>query len=397
MQRPGERMTVLQVLPGLDVGGAERGTVDVAAALVAAGHRALVMSSGGSMVESLVRSGAEHFECDAGSKNPWIVWKNRQRLIDFIKAENVDLVHARSRMAAWSAYFATRAPRVPFVTTFHNAYSGRNAVKRLYNSVMARGDRVIAISYFIAEHIRTQYGAAPERIAVIRRGIDFSVFSPAAVTMQRREEFRAFHAVPPNVPLIVMPARLSSAKGHALALRALSRLDGHSFLCLVIGPDQGRTAYRQHLLALTRSLRLHDKVRFIERTDLPAAYALADLVLSASQKEEGFGRVPVEAQAMGVPVVATKVGATSETILDGETGWLVPPGDAQGLADAIASALSLSREQRRVMADRAMQHVRAHFDVKQMCAATLALYADLVGAPRCATRKSGTAIQSGIR
>lgn len=378
MARHSGKMTILQLVPSLEVGGAERATVDIAAALAAAGHRALVMSFGGRMVESLVRSGAEHFECAIGSKNPWSIWQNRRRLADLIKAQNIDLVHARSRAPAWSAYFATRASQVPFVTTFHDAYAGKSAPKKLYNSVMARGDRVIAISQFIAGHICAQYPLAANRIVLIPRGTDFSVFDPAAIAPERKKRFFDLHALPANVPLLLLPARFSPTKGHELTLRALARLGGRSFLCLIIGPVQARTAYSERLVALTRKLGLENKVRFIDRADLPAAYAVADLVLSPSQKAEGFGRVPVEAQAMGVPVIATALGATSETVLDGETGWLVPLGDAQALADAIVSALSLSPDRRRAMADRAIKHVRALFDVKQMCAATLDVYAGLL-------------------
>lgn len=376
------RMTVLQIVPSLDVGGAERATVDIAAALTAAGHRALVMSSGGAMMELLLACGAEHFERNAGSKNPWIVWKNRQRLVDFIKAENVDIVHARSRAPAWSAYFASQTTKLPFVTTFHDVYRGTSAAKKLYNGVMAKGDRVIAISRFVADHIRTHYQAARDRIAVIPRGLDFSVFDPAKITTERKENFRVCHGVPRNVPLLIMPARLSHTKGHELALQALARLGERSFCCLMIGPTKERTAYRERLVTLTRSLKLDNMIRFLERTDLPAAYSVADLVLSPSQKEEGFGRVPVEAQAMGVPVIATRLGATSETVLDGKTGWLVPAGDAQALTNAIERALSLGHDERRIMADRAVQHARANFDVKQMCASTLNLYADLLRARR---------------
>jgi glycosyltransferase involved in cell wall biosynthesis len=369
-------MNILQIIPRLEIGGAERATIDVAAALVAAGHRALVMSSGGAMVEPLMRSGGEHFEHDIGSKHPLDVWRNRRRLAEFIRAEGVDIVHARSRVPAWIAYLTTQARRLPFVTTFHDAYKAGNPGKKLYNGVMARGDRVIAISRFIAEHIGTQYPAARARIVTIPRGIDFSVFDPAAVTAERRERFRATHAIAPTAPLIILPARLSHTKGHELTLRALSRLADRHYRCLFIGP--GRSGYRKRLHALSCSLGLADSVALIEQTDLVAAYACADLVLSPSQKPEGFGRVPVEAQAMGVPVIATGLGATSETVLDGETGWLVPPGDSQALADAIERALSLAREQRRALADKAMRHVRARFDVRDMCAATLDVYASLL-------------------
>jgi glycosyltransferase involved in cell wall biosynthesis len=373
-----QRPTVLQIVPELDVGGAERATVDIASALVEGGCRALVISSGGSMVEQLTRVGAEHFESKIGRKNPWYVWQNGKRLRQFIKSERVDLVHARSRVPAWSAYIATRKLRVPLVTTFHNAYSCSNSAKKVYNSVMVRGDRVIAISKFIAEHIRKIYGTPSERIALIPRGIDFSIFDPMLVGLERREQFRVRHKLRLSESLIIMPARLSPSKGHEFTLRALSMLREQPFRCLIIGPDQGRKAYRAHLIGLVERLGLQGKVDFVVRTDLPAAYAVADLVLHPSRKEEGFCRVAVEAQAMGVPVIASDIGALPETVLDGETGWLVPFGNARALAHAITLGLSLDVERRQFMAQLAMRHVRAHYDVRQMCASTLEVYANLL-------------------
>ena len=209
MPRP-DRMTVLQLIPGLEVGGAERATVDIASALVAAGHRALVISAGGAMADELLSAGAEHVAWDIGAKNPWRIWQNRRRLAEFIKAHSVDIVHARSRAPAWSAYFAARDAGVPFVTTFHDAYPAGNAVKHLYNSVMAKGDRVIAISRFIEKHIATEYPEAAGRVALIPRGVDFAVFDPGAISPERKNAFRAAHALPDNVPLLILPARLSS-------------------------------------------------------------------------------------------------------------------------------------------------------------------------------------------
>ena len=213
------RLTVLQIVPRLEVGGAERATVDIAAALVAAGHRALVASAGGSMVEALVKCGAEHFTHGVATKNPWTVAMNGQWPGKFALDQGVDIVHARSRAPAWSSYWATRRSNIPFVTTFHDACPAEGRAKKLYNSVMARGDRVIAISRFIDEHVRTSYPPARERLVVIPRGIDFSVFDPARITTERKERFRAEERLAANVPLVILPARMSPTKGHELAWR----------------------------------------------------------------------------------------------------------------------------------------------------------------------------------
>jgi glycosyltransferase involved in cell wall biosynthesis len=371
------RMTVLQLVPALQAGGAERATVDIAAALVRAGHRALVMSAGGDMVEELRNCGAEHLQRDIGAKNPISVCTNAKYLRCFVQGEKIDLLHARSRIPAWSGYLAARSSRLPWVTTFHNVYGGASAAKKFYNGVMARGDRVIAISRFVANHIRATFGVPDDRIMLIPRGIDFAVYDPAAVTMERKEMFRRHCQIPPDIPLVIMPARLSPTKCHDLALRALSLACQQPFYCLIIGPDQGRKAYRKQLLARTQQLGLNTRVCFVDKTDLPAAYAAADLVLSLSNKQEGFGRVAAESQAMGVPVIATAIGALPETVLDGKTGWLVSADDVQALASAIQRALSLGSSQRRAMGQEGRLRARAHFDLRQMCASTLAVYESL--------------------
>lgn len=374
-ENPLKPITVLQIIPSLGAGGAERAVLDVAAALVRFGNRALVMSAGGAMVAALQQSGAAHYLRQVDSKNPLVMWNNAQNLIAFIKEHKVDVVHAHSRAPAWSAFMAARATGIPFVTTYHAAYKGEGRLKRFYNSVMARGDAVIAISHFIAGHIAGTYPEARDRIALIPSGIDLAVYAQAAVTQARKDDFCKACGLRPEVPWIVMPARLSPIKGHRLALQALAMLPPEQrFLCVMIGPDQGRDAYRKQLEAEIKARKLSDKVRLVREADVVAAYALADVVLSPSQVAEGFGRVPVEAQAFGVPVIATALGATRETVLDGETGWLVPAGDAKALAIAVMQALTLTPERREAMAKTAVAHVRGNFDLEKTNAAILALY-----------------------
>lgn len=367
-------MKVLQVIPSLEAGGAERAAVDIAAALQQAGHHAVVASTGGRMVAELEACGAIHITRDMAGKNPLNILRNAHWLEEYIRREKVDVIHARSRAPAWSAWLAARATGIPFITTFHAAYKGLFPLKKLYNSVMAKGARIIAISDFIAGHIRSQYGVAPARIVTIPRGIDMDVFCQAHVDAARREAVAAHLRLERGTPFLLMPGRLSPIKGQELVLRALSQIREQKFICAFVGPHQGRTEYAEGLKKQAQMLGLEPQVRFISHTDLPAAYALADVVLSPSQVAEGFGRVPVEAQAFGVPVIATALGATSETIRQGETGWLVPAGDAAALAAAITHALSLSREQKRDMSTAATAHVRARFDAKKMCADTLAVY-----------------------
>lgn len=370
--------TILQIIPSLEAGGAERATIDIAAALVKEGACALVISSGGRLVDELVRNGAAHFLWPVHSKNPLVIMRNAARLARFIHEQKVDVVHVRSRAPAWSAFMATRKAHTPFIATFHAAYKGRSPLKKLYNSVMARADAVIAISDFIARHIRQHYGALAKNIITIPRGIDVKAYHPDSIRVERKEALLRSWKIPQGKRVIIMPGRLSPIKGHVLVLNALAQLGGHEdFVCVFIGPVQGRDGYVQELHAQIEALSLGDRVRFVEGVDMPAAYAVADLVLSPSQVAEGFGRVPVEAQAAGVPVIATALGATEETIRHGETGWLVPQGDEVALALAIETALALSPEARVVWREKAMANA-ARFTVEAMCAATLKVYEEVL-------------------
>lgn len=371
-------MKVLQVIPSLEAGGAERAVIDVALALKEAEHVPLVASSGGRMQAELDRAGVGHIVRDLATKNPAEILRNAEWLKEQITKEKVDIIHARSRAPAWSAWMAARATRIPFVTTFHAAYKGFFPLKKIYNSVMAKGDRIIAISDFIASHIRQHYGAMDNRVVTIPRGIDLDVFCQDHVDDARRKTVSEHLRLEKGTPFLLMPGRLSPIKGQELVLDALAQIKNIKFICAIVGPDQGRSAYSEGLKAKAKELGLEKHVRFVSHTDLPTAYALSDLVLSPSQVAEGFGRVPVEAQAFGVPVIATALGATHETVREGDTGWLVPQGDAPALAKAIEHALSLSREQKRRMSEAAVANVRAHFDVKGMCAKTLAVYRDVL-------------------
>jgi len=376
----GRPPVVLQVLPGLVTGGVERGTVDVAAAVAAAGWSSLVASSGGPMVRELERAGARHIVLPLDSKNPFTMRANIERLQRLMAEAGVDIVHARSRAPAWSALFAARRHGARFVTTFHGAYNIANPAKRWYNSVMARGDRVIAASQFIVEHVARQYGADPTLIRHIPRGIDFDRFDPARVSAERQMKLARDWRLPDGVPVVMLPGRLTRWKGQEVLIEAIALRGKKDLRCLLVGSDQGRGGYRKELEQRIARHGLETVVHIIDQcNDMPAALKLADLVVSASTDPEAFGRVAVEAQAMGKPVVATAHGGSRETVLDGETGWLVPPGDPQVLAAAIDAALALTEAQRRAIAEHAIAFVREHFNKGLMCARTLEVYREVLG------------------
>ncbi len=371
--------TVLQVLPALEAGGVERGTVEIAAALTARGGRALVASAGGAMTRDIARAGATHIELPLTTKNPLAIFANAGRLARLIRAEGVDLVHARSRAPGWSALLAARRTGRPLVTTYHSPY-GNSWLKQPYNSVMAKGDKVIAISDYVAEIIRRRHKIDEKRLVRIHRGVDMAVFSPEKVTAARMAQLAKAWRLPDDRLVLMLPGRLSRWKGHLTLLDALARLGRRDFVCLLVGATRGRERYQAELEEAVERHGLGRVVRLVDYCrDMAAAYMLADIVISASLQPEGFGRVAAEAQAMGKPVIATDHGGSREIVLPGETGWLVPPGAAGPLADAIGEAMELNTETREAVAYAARQRVLRHFTAERMCAQTLAVYDDLLG------------------
>ena len=370
--------TILQVLPALATGGVERGTVDVAAAIVAHGWRALVASNGGRLVPQLVQHGAEHIALPLDRKHPFALWQNSRRLADVARREQVSLIHARSRAPAWSAFCAARRLGLPFVTTYHGAYGHSPALKRTYNSVMVRGDAVIAISDYIRDYILKHHPATdPAKITVIPRGVDLAVFNPALVDPTTIAALRRDWQLPDDGrPVILLPARPSRWKGLDVALAALARLPSRNWHAVFLGCIGNR--YADALVAEAQAAGLADQITFAPPTDaMPAAYRIADLVLSPATKPEAFGRIAIEAQAMGRPVIATDHGGARETIRDGVTGWLVPPGDAEALALRIMDLLSLDTDERYALAV-AARHQSETFSLAAMTEATLSLYTDVL-------------------
>ena len=372
--------TVLQVLPALgSSGGVERGTVEIAEAIVEAGGRAIVASSGGGRVHELVRVRAEHVILPLGSKNPIVMYKNIQRLANLIRTRKVDLIHARSRAPAWSAYYAAKHCDRPFVTTFHGTYNASNFLKRRYNSIMSQGERVIAISAFIASHMRRIYGVPVNRIKIIPRGVDLYRFNSAQISAERVISMAHKWRLEDGVPVIMLPGRLTRWKGHCVFIDAIARLGRRDLHCLIVGGDQGRTEYRRELDSLVEEYDLGEVVRIVDHCDdMPAAYMLSDVVVSASTEPEAFGRVIVEAQALGRPVVATEHGGAMETVVEGGTGWMVPPGEAEPMADILADILGMDEEQRAELASAAIANVRKHFSKQAMCEKTLDVYNEVL-------------------
>ncbi len=370
---------VVQIIPELETGGAEQGTIDVAVAIKKYGWKSIVVSHGGAKVADLQRAHVEHVTLPVHSKNPWTILRNAKRIERLVRADGVDIIHVRSRAPAWSALLAARRTGRPLVTTFHGTYNAGNRLKHLYNSAMVRGDRVIAISNFIADHVRERFNVDDSRLVTVPRGINLERFDPATVTAERMIKLSTEWRLPDGAEVAMLPGRLTRWKGHMVLLEALEEIGRDGVFALIVGDDQGRTEYRGELEAKIKALKVEDRVRIIDTCkDMPAAYMLADVVVSASTDPEAFGRVPVEAQAMGRPLVATRHGGARETVDDGKTGWLVRPNDSKALAWGIRAALQMDAEKRAEMAELARAWVEERFTVDRMCAETMAVYRSLL-------------------
>lgn len=381
--------TILQIIPALDAGGAERTTVDIAEGLAQAGARALVATSGGRLVGDLQAKGGIWIPFPAATKNPAAMALNVGKLARIIRAEKVDLVHARSRAPAWVALAACRLTGAGFLTTYHGAYSGLSAPKLLYNSVMARGEVVIANSHFTAERIQTQFRIDPTRLRVIHRGTNFEAFSPDKVAPERVEKTRKGWLVAPEERVVLLAGRLTPWKGQRVLIRAaqLLRERGYRNLIFILAGDpQGRDGYVAEIDRMIHEGGLGGIVRRVGHvTDMPAALAASALVVVPSTAPEAFGRVAVEAQAMGVPVVVSNLGAVPETVLappqvrpDQRTGWRISPDHPEELADAIAEAIELMPSAFSALAQRARQHVTEKFSLERMVSETLDCYGALI-------------------
>ncbi|HVB89604.1 MAG TPA: glycosyltransferase [Beijerinckiaceae bacterium] len=385
--------TILQIIPRLEAGGAERTTIDIAAALAQAGAIAKVACEGGRLVSELQAKGGVWLPFPASSKNPVAMALNVRKLVRLLAEEKVDLVHARSRAPAWVAFGAATKTRTPWVTTYHGAYGGRSSFKTLYNSVMARGDAVIANSEWTASLIADRHPGAEPRVCVIHRGVDFRSFSPTAVDARRVQKLRREWGASPEQRIILLAARVTPWKGHRIlveAMKILQQSGANDVLAVMAGDLQGRSAYAKELDQSVRQAGLENHIRRVGHcSDMPAALLAASVVAVPSIQPEAFGRVAVEAQAMGARVVVSDLGAARETVLappevdDRErTGWRVAPNDPEALAQALAAALNLGASAADGLAARGRAHVTARFSLDRMCEQTLEVYRMLLDRQR---------------
>ena len=373
-----KNIAVLQVLPHLDSGGLVSGAVEVSAALKKNNFTSVIASSGGYKENEIFRHKTVLEKIPVDSKNIFKIISNKNRLIKLARKHKINIIHARSRAPAWSSYWAAKELDIPFVTTFHGTYGTENFLKKKYNSIMLKGEAVIAISKFIKSHIETEY-QYKKKIHVIPRGVNTEIFSPKLVSTARLVTLASKIKVLDDEKVILMPARLTSWKGHKLAIRAISLIKNKKFKLIIVGDTQKREKYKRKLIKLANELNVQGNIRFVEHTrDMPAFLKYSDVVLSCSTKPEAFGRTVLEAQAMGRPVVAFNHGGSIELIKDNKNGVLTQVENIKELANAITRVLSYSNSERNIIAKRSIENVKKKYLTEMMCLKTLNLYRSLL-------------------
>lgn len=376
----GHNLTVLQVTPELNAGGVERTTLEIAEAISRAGGLALVASAGGRLEPDLKTAGGELIKLPTQSKNPITLIANAFKLASIARSHGVDIIHARSRAPAWSAMIAARMARVPFVTTFHGIYNAKSGLKRLYNSVMARGDAIIANSEYTREHILAHYHVEPERITAIPRGVDLAVFDRDLIPVADVAALRECWGVSPDDArcVVLVPARLTRWKGQLVLIEAVRQLEARRpglIKVIVAGDDQGRRAYSEEMLSAIKAAGLQEAVAIVGHLgQMPLAFAASDMAVFPVIEPEAFGRGAVEAQAMGVPVIASSLGGYTETVVEGQSGFLAPPGAPDALSGAIERMIDAGPQKLMEMGNFGRDRVRRLYSKSALQSATLAVY-----------------------
>lgn len=380
----GRKPTILQVLPALNVGGVERGVVEIADAASNAGFDSYVLSSGGRLVTNIEQGGSTHITAPVHSKNPIRILRNISLIKNIIQMYNIDLVDVHSRAPAWSVYFACKALKTPLLTSFHGHYGKKGGLlKRAYNSSMIKGDVVLAVSKHIARLIMAKYNVPKQKIRMIYRGVDVNYFNPHNVTDERINKVKAKWGIKKDIPIIFMPARITEWKGQSFFLNAIDKVDAGEYYCIIAGGGKQESIYYKQLqhqaIQQTVSSANGAIIKLLPtEEDMPAAILASNLVVAASLEEEAFGRIPIETMAMGRPIIATKMGGFKETILHKETGFLADIVTTEDLAEGVEWALNMDNFHREELQKNARYFVENNFSLEKMCNKTLNLYLELM-------------------
>lgn len=375
------KYNVLQVVPALDCGGVERGTLDISKSLANSGNKSFILTKGGRLENSLDNiDNISTILRDVSTKNPFKIWRNISFIEDVINQNNIDIVHARSRAPAWSSYYACKKTNTRFITTFHGVYGLKSNLKKVYNSVMVKGDKVIAVSNFIKRHVMEHYNVDESKIEVIYRGVDLEYFDPKNLDDDIIAKTKTKYHVPDSTPIILLPSRMTEWKGQEYLVKALNLIKDLDFYCILVGDLSKHPGYVARVNNLILENKLQSKVRvFGSDSDILNLYNISDIVISSSIEPEAFGRTVVEAQAMKKMVVATKIGGVAETVTHEKNGFHVNPRDENDLADKIKYALSiLNSKKSEEICNNARDNVERNFSLDKMQSDTLKLYSGLI-------------------
>ena len=382
-----KKIKVLQVIPKLDYGGAETGCYDLAHFLPEQGCKSFIATSGGVLLKFIKKEKVKVFKLPVQSKSPILILFNAIMISLIILIYNINIVHARSRAPAWSCLIATKITARKFVTTFHGTYNFKNRFKKFYNSVMVRSHLIIAGSNFIFSHINENYGDfflnRKRKLLVIFRGINANYFNPQKISLSKIEKFSKKNSIDRDKFIILLPGRLSFWKGQKIFIEALKllseQINNQPFEGIIIGGDQGKSVYKKQLIALVERYRLKKIIKFIDHCDeMPVAYKIANLVCSCSSEPEAFGRVSVEAQSMRIPIVASNIGGSTETIVKDKTGFLFKSGDSNALTNAIIMVMQKDYNSLKSIGFEGRKNILKKFDVDKMCHTTFTEYKKLI-------------------
>ena len=373
---------ILQIIPNMEIGGAERTVLEITSFLKDTDFSSLVLTSGGKLIDDLEKANIEVIKLKIDKKNPYSIIKNFFLFIKIFREKKINLVHVRSRAPAWSAIFAAKKLGIPVLTTWHGHVSNSSFIKKIYNSIMLKGDAVIANSIYTAENISKIYGINKSKIDIIPRGVDVNNFKKSYINSHEivkiKENWKIFDK---EKVIILLPARLTKWKGHEIAIEAINLLKEESFfkniVCLFAGEQKNSEKYIHNLNRLISSYSLEKKIRLIGKVEnMPLAYHASDVILSPSIEPEPFGRIPIEAQASGKIIISCDAGAVKDTIKSGKnfTGFKAIPNNSESLADKIKIALKMENEEIQGMQKRAIMNVKNNFSLESMCKKTLEVY-----------------------
>ena len=377
---------VLQVIPKLGYGGAETGCYDIAHYLPENNCKSFIVTSGGELTKFVDKKKVKLIKLPVHSKNPILMLLNSFLLIGIILLYNITIVHARSRAPAWSCLLATKLTRRKFVTTFHGTYNFKGKIKKFYNSVMVRSDLIIAGSNFIFSHINENYSEflkSSKKFLVIFRGINVDYFDCSTKLEEEEKKLLQKWEINKEKKIILMPGRLTSWKGQELFIKSIhlvkTELGYEAFHVVILGSEQGRDLYKNKLVRLAEQYNLSNQIKFIDHCeDMALAYKVSDIVVSASIEPEAFGRVAVEAQSMKKLIIASNIGGSNETIINGKTGILFDSGDATSLSKKIIQALTMDEATIKLIGEEARKNIIKKFNVEKMCFSTYSEYKRLL-------------------